>query len=294
MKESEVMGMPEGLNGQKTIYLKKIKKLEWDNLIILDACRYDYFAEVYGNYLGGRLEKIISPATCTSDWLKEVFKFGNKDFGKTVYISANPYINSKGIKLVDEFDGTDHFERVIDVWDWGWNAQMKTVPPRRISKATRLARAKFPSKRLIAHFIQPHQPYYLLDFAGQGFSKSVARVKERKKLTGKAKGIIRRLAIKFLGKEKISKIENLLNPKSPNDVEKVARKYGEKKLRTAYKENLKLVLKEVSELTARLPGKSVITSDHGELLGEEGLYGHTCSYDISLLRMVPWLEVEKN
>ena len=47
----------------------------WDYLIILDACRYDYFKKYYNKYLtGGILEKAISPATWTLEWAEKNFK----------------------------------------------------------------------------------------------------------------------------------------------------------------------------------------------------------------------------
>ncbi|MHA1832385.1 MAG: hypothetical protein ACTSV7_00200 [Candidatus Baldrarchaeia archaeon] len=36
-----------------------------DFLIILDACRFDYFSEVYGDFFDGKLEKIISAGCST-------------------------------------------------------------------------------------------------------------------------------------------------------------------------------------------------------------------------------------
>ena len=37
----------------------EIVKEKWDYLIILDACRYDYFQDVYKKYLQGELFKKI-------------------------------------------------------------------------------------------------------------------------------------------------------------------------------------------------------------------------------------------
>jgi len=66
---------------------------EWDYLIVLDACRYDYFSKLVGTYLQGKLEKVYSPASCTLEWCKKSFK---EYYNDVVYVSANPYINSKG------------------------------------------------------------------------------------------------------------------------------------------------------------------------------------------------------
>ncbi|KXB04317.1 hypothetical protein AKJ48_03015, partial [candidate division MSBL1 archaeon SCGC-AAA261O19] len=92
---------------------------EWDNLIILDACRYDYFERICDNYLSGNLKKVISPGSGTSEWLRRVFD--NKKFDDIVYVSANPFINPRGSNLVEGFNGRECFYKVIDVWDRGWD-----------------------------------------------------------------------------------------------------------------------------------------------------------------------------
>jgi len=68
----------------------------------------------------------------------------------------------------------------------------------------------------------------------------------------------------------------------------------------AYKENLQYVLRYVHQLVNRLWGKTVITSDHGELLLDENLpptkqFGHCQElYQFRCeLREVPWLEIDK-
>ena len=45
---------------------------EWDTLIVLDACRYDFFEKVYRDYLSGTLEKRVSPGSCTEESLDTI------------------------------------------------------------------------------------------------------------------------------------------------------------------------------------------------------------------------------
>ncbi|MHA1210691.1 MAG: hypothetical protein ACTSP1_16415 [Candidatus Freyarchaeota archaeon] len=95
---------------------------EWDYLIILDAWGYDYFSNLYIDYLQGELEKVYSPASCTPEWRKKSFKGYYKD---VIYISANPYINSK--VEIEGFSAKNHFSKIIDVWNWGWDEKLGTV-----------------------------------------------------------------------------------------------------------------------------------------------------------------------
>lgn len=64
-----------------------------------------------------------------------------------------------------------------------------------------------------------------------------------------------------------------------------------KVLRKAYEENLHWVLKHVSDLISEVNGRIVITSNHGELLGEYGMHFHM-NVSIPRLRIVPWFIVK--
>lgn len=68
-------------------------------------------------------------------------------------------------------------------------------------------------------------------------------------------------------------------------------------VRTAYAESLDIVLGVVEEFLKDIDGKSVITADHGEMLGERVLpftsrvWGHSEGFSTPQLREIPWLEV---
>ncbi|WP_227015524.1 hypothetical protein [Haloarcula sp. JP-L23] len=67
-------------------------------------------------------------------------------------------------------------------------------------------------------------------------------------------------------------------------------------LRQAYVENLEWVLPEVERLLSELDGKTVVTADHGELLGDRTApvpvrdYGHHVGLYVDQLVEVPWYE----
>lgn len=44
---------------------KLIEEIDWKYLIILDACRHDYFEKVYSNFFSGELRKVRS-ADCAT------------------------------------------------------------------------------------------------------------------------------------------------------------------------------------------------------------------------------------
>jgi hypothetical protein len=77
----------------------------------------------------------------------------------------------------------------------------------------------------------------------------------------------------------------------PPYYDKIALREGTQKIKEHYIENLKIALKNVAWLVEQLDGKIIITSDHGEALGENGLWGHAPKKDLPVLKTVPWFEV---
>ncbi|MBN1376945.1 hypothetical protein JW949_01280 [Candidatus Woesearchaeota archaeon] len=222
----------------------KVKILEekWDNLIVLDACRYDYFKEIYSNYLKGKLEKKLSLGTNTKEWL-------GKNFNKKtdiVYISSNPFVNN--LKRKKE-PWNKNFYKIISLWNTKWDENLDSVHPKEVVKIANDIDKKYPNQRKIIHFMQPHLPY---------LNKS----KEfNKKIFEKSR-------------------EGKLNKK---DIEE---------MKEAYRENLKIVLKELKNL--KLKGKTIVTADHGELFGEHGLYLHHAGIYFKELVEIPWFVMKKS
>ena len=71
-------------------------------------------------------------------------------------------------------------------------------------------------------------------------------------------------------------------------------KWGE--LRRLYRDNLKAVLETIYVHRGEFPGRTIITSDHGELIGEGGWYWHPPRERSAFARVqhrVPWMELKK-
>ncbi|HEC65572.1 MAG TPA: hypothetical protein ENI23_09770 [bacterium] len=261
---------------------QRIVEEDWDNLIILDACRFDFFEKVYKDYLDGTLEKRISKGSNTGEWLVKTFP----DKYDYVYISANPYINSRGIPLNKcrleyknySWNAVEHFSKIIDVWDFGWSKEIKTVHPRNVNIAYL---SNIYKKKTIIHYMQPHYPYI-------SYKKETFEVKGHKYLTKIMKknyAILRKNAPLIT-----QKITNLL--RQPNTLKRICKKEGMEQLLYYYEENLRIVLKHISRIINDLDGKTIITADHGEAFGEQGIWQHPPETYIPVLIEVPWLEVE--
>lgn len=123
-----------------------IMEQDWDNLIILDACRYDLFKQV--NPIEGQLHRFHSRGCHTGEFVQQNFQDGT--FLDTVYVSSNP-------NPAEEANA--EFASVEEVWESGWDESLHTVPPEITVERTIDAEDRFPNKRLISHFVPPHYPW---------------------------------------------------------------------------------------------------------------------------------------
>jgi len=153
---------------------------QWDNLVILDSCRYDTFKEVVEEMkLEGKLESIISRGTNTATFLLE--NFCDDRYDNIVYITANPYVN----KLLK-----GKFYKIIPVWDKGWDDKLGTVHPEKVYEYTLNALRKYHDKKFIIHFLQPHIPFI-------SYNSFSARAKESVEELRKATIENRNISVKY-------------------------------------------------------------------------------------------------
>jgi len=65
------------------------------------------------------------------------------------------------------------------------------------------------------------------------------------------------------------------------------------KLRELYVDNLRYVLDEVATLCQNFDAEtSILSADHGNDVGQYGLYGHPARVKIKRLRSVPWVPIQ--
>jgi len=297
--------------GCSLLKVNDVMKESWDYLIVLDACRYDYFKLEYEKFFHGELENRVSLGSATPEWCRKQFK---NYFSDVVYVSGNPYINSR--TSIDGFDAKKHFYRVIDVWDFGWSEKLWTVTPENVATATLNSIAKFPGKRVIIHFLQPHVPYispkFKVNLKGapvitgwrshvQNTDLGESKVKRRLKiLVNKLlNSIVNKVHAMFIkiGLNRKYKLRKLLGLPPARPMEAMWRQYGVKGLREAYSENLRIAMAHATALCVKIlqrnpSARIVVTSDHGDFLGENGNFDHYPGSSDSLLLEVPWLEVK--
>jgi hypothetical protein len=233
---------------------------DWDNLVILDACRYDLFEAVYDeNPLPGSLGERTSVQSGTPGFLAE--NFGSGEFHDVVYVTGNPYVNTD----LPE----DTFHAVVSVWRDDWDDDDQTVLPDVMAERTLEVAAEYPDKRIISHFLQPHAPFVGDVRVGE---RDLCAIRER-----------------ALGNENAT-----TNYRTPFEMlEAGEASYDE--VWAAYRSNLELAWPAVRHLLAELEGLTVVTSDHGNAMGERAwpfpirVYGHPLGVLIPALTRVPWL-----
>jgi len=222
-------------------------KEDWDNLLLLDSCRADVFAEVIDSYnIDGSRENRISRGADTREFMRGNFR--NRTLYDVVYVNANPQYQSQKEDLNVEFHD------VADLWRGEhWDNTLNTVRPESVSDAARAFHDEYPNKRLCVHYLQPHRP-----FIGP---------------TGRENHQLGTL----FGTEDVAKPD-----------------VSRETYITAYTENLDIVLHSIEELLPDLSGKTVISADHGQLLGERLSpipvrdYGHWGGIHTKELVEVPW------
>jgi membrane-anchored protein YejM (alkaline phosphatase superfamily) len=170
--------------------------------------------------------------------------------------------NTWFLKLRDEIDAEVH--AFIDLqhgdYDVEWiNEELNVVTPETVTKITKKIAEQYPNKRLIVHYLQPHHPF-----------------------------------IGPTGRDIFDHQSQSLT----DVVSKATDHASDKDLREAYQENVDIVIDEVKKLLPTLNGKTVVTADHGEMLGDRHDfiptkdYGHHKGIFNNSTVGVPWHIVE--
>jgi len=242
---------------------------DWDTLIVLDACRADLF-EQHANlsdFDEYRLE--VSRGSTTLEWVEQ--NFADESYGDTVYITTNPYVS---------LAAGDAFHELVELWVDEFDDELNTVPPDRVVSAARRAHEEYPHKRVVVHFMQPHHPFVPspeLQFDGWHVAEYDDWREDAGNTTDENDGTGVGTPWEALSKGMVS-CETVWN---------------------AYGSNLDLALDAVDDLLGDIEGRVVVTSDHGNMLGERTfpfplrVYGHPIGIRNSELVEVPWAVIQR-
>jgi len=229
---------------------------EWDTLLICDGARYDMFCEAAPPEWD--IESVRSPATESWSYIQSVFV--GREFHDTIYITSNPFAH----KIP-----SDTFFHVENLLTDDWDEEHGTVLPSVVADCTREFRERYPNKRIIAHFMQPHFPF--LGSTGERLPKHGISHTD-----GRAGGK-----------------DDTLHP-----WQQIRLWYDINDVIKAYCENHEIIIDVIKNLLRDLDESIAITADHGNLIGERGplipmkMYGHPCDLHMNKLIEVPWVVFE--
>ena len=236
-----------------------IMEEDWDNLIILDSCRYDKFELI--NELDGDLDWKISKASHSKEFYKE--NFPSEEYHDVVYATANPYgiaiCGNKFHESVSTFSGditydfqkqrvdtvtTENGEILLD-------RHVKNLLPGHLTNMAIELYDRNPNKKLIVHYMQPHKPYL----------STYAEMLRKKLMQDNNVAFDRFMTVDQINNSDKNVIRDLMHAAMSNII-------SPQELNKLYDQNLRIVLDHVEYLLSHIQGKTVITADHGELLGE--------------------------
>ena len=275
---------------------------DWDYAIVLDACRYDVFSDVYDDYVEGTLEKRQSLGSSTPEWATRTLT-GDLD---VAYFSGNPFINSLGIPLNElkwgascdyEWTATDHLGTIVDVWQEGWDDSLGTVPPDSLTDSFVDHReAVERHDRTVLHYMQPHAPFLGHGDGGKlttirdGIKKQGAQESEpdEDSLLSPVVDRVRPLVESTLERSSLAMKAGLW---LELDTASVLSNGTRETVMEYHEENLRIAFERIVDLVEDLDGDVVITADHGEAFGEQGIWEHHIETHIPPLIEVPWLEL---
>lgn len=222
---------------------------DWDNLFILDAARPEFLSDFVDDALSIGTKK--SPASYSGGFIQATF---SGSFYDTVYVTANPHIHDVPATV---------FYTVVNLLESAWSEDEQTVRPEDVVSAAVDANQRYPDKRLVVHFMQPHFPF--LGPAGESIKATIEHG------------------------------EDADSPEHPWNDQMFHKRYDRDTLTEAYRENHEIALSSVMELHGKIDGQTVITADHANLIGERGapvpmrMYGHPIDFPHPNLTRVPWI-----
>ena len=226
-----------------------IYERDWDLLVVLDACRFDALRDVAADR--DFLEEVGSARSVGSyslSWLERNFTERYADEMARTAMITGNPFTETALSAAE-------FGRLEEVWRYSWDDEVGTIRPRPLTDtAISVAREDNPD-RMIVHYMQPHAPFTTHPELQRGPSAS-----DWADATDKSVWM------------RVQEGEIPLE-----------------RARTAYYDELRMVLDDVEVLLSNVDAETaVITADHGEAMGEYGIYGHARGVAINALRVVPW------
>lgn len=245
---------------------RSIYDADWDICIVLDSLRYDTACRCLAeSSLEATTGAAWSRGSVTTEWLANTFRTDSApDIAETTLLSATPHTetvfhgrswltNPAATPLAYPNPPTvaaNDFRRLEELWRTH-ATDHDAVPPSTMADAT-IEAYREDGDRVVAHWLQPHEPFIAPDAQLVGGKALSANVWQ-----GLQNGTL-----------------------------------AEDAVRQSYRATAQLAFEHVETVANAVDATILITADHGNAFGEWGIYGHPFAWPQPAVRRVPWLMVD--
>jgi hypothetical protein len=264
---------------------------EWDLLVVLDACRADTLREFTDTYPWlNSVDEMHSVGSMSAEWVLKTFTEQYRaEIERTAFISRNVWSNRIFVDRLHEHDNDpegrnyDQIRRGYPAWnpvttgafrhyerveatanhDHRLHPESTSIPHIVTDRAISVGRNVDPG-RLVVWYRMPHLKLFAdaVDWSPEDSLNALMN-----------------------GPEPVRDLRPEEQSYDPAPSGRVSRD----RVCELYRQNLALVLAYVDILLRNLDAeKAIITADHGEGLGEGGVWGHPYGYPWPPVKTVPW------
>jgi len=245
----------------------------WDVLVVMDAARVDMTRQLVesGEYdhIPRTVDSVWSNASCSIDWVDRTFNDYPEEAARTGYVTANPFTDHDEPETRSADIAPEQVGYLRKLYETHWQeleGGIETVPPEDVTDHAIDAwrrRDELGIDRLVVHYMQPHEPFFSRPEWGSGDSKLLKNLVED-------------------GAEAGSSVYPRVRA---GDV-------SLREFKRVYRRNHEWILDHLDKtLLANLDAEVVLTSDHGNGLGEWGSWHHPPGRIAPPIRKVPWIEL---
>lgn len=240
-----------------------------DVVLVLDACRVDLWEDTARErYPRAAHGNRWSVGSASVEWVGNTFapKY-RRHWRDAGYVTANAFSGkqpgvhrTKDVYPLRDLDMAYLDEVWVGEWDTG---TVESVMPATVTDRAMWAyerRDELGFDTLVVHYMQPHVPFRSKPGWSDGWKDQYA-----------------------FGTECDTKKRSEWDKLRDGDIER-------EELWAAYKDNLEFVLQEVDRWNEATSAKLLITSDHGNAMGEWGMWGHPVNVPVQNVRRVPWAQ----
>ncbi|AFO57944.1 MULTISPECIES: hypothetical protein [unclassified Natrinema] len=279
---------------------------EWDVCCVLDGCRLDLMREAAAaghETLPSHdaVGSLWSVGSQSAEWMDRTFAPEHREeMARTAYVTGNPFSSQSCEHILVTSDDVlpltaDDFGVFHEAWRDGWvDDDISTIPPEPLTDAAIAIwrhRRQLDIDRIVVHYMQPHAPFR----SQPGWFFGSADIEHWGQFTdGDDDDDVDLEALDPAEREALEALADAEDDADETDSMNdpwLRLRDGDlsyEAVWAAYRDNLEWVLDDLTRLLANCDGRVAMTSDHGNAIGEFGVWSHPPGTPVPALRRVPW------